>query len=368
MVRFGFDNSYRRLPERFFAPLAPAAVSAPRLIAFNRPLAPSWGSTSPPSSRRRPRSSPATRWPWTRSRSRWPTRVISSAVRAAARRRAGVAPRRGGRPSTGGGGTCSSRGRADAVLAPRRRASRGRAGAARVCGQRGDARARHSDHAGAGGGGTGEGRPRPAVAGRRAGARGGQPHPGRHVPVLRGAPRRRGGAALADHVIARHDPDIAAGAAATSRCWTRVAARQAALVARWMHVGFIHGVMNTDNMAVSGETIDYGPCAFLEAYDPADGVQLDRSRAGGTLTRTSRQIAQWNLARFAETLLPLIDPDTDAAIAAATEVMDAFPARFAAVARRQCREDRPGEPDRRRSGAGCRRLLDVMHAGAATSP
>ena len=82
--------------------------------------------------------------------------------------------------------------------------------------------------------------------------------------------------ALADYVIARHDPDLAADPDRYLGLLRRVASRQAALVAQWMLVGFIHGVMNTDNMTVSGETIDYGPCAFLEAYDPADGLQLDR--------------------------------------------------------------------------------------------
>src|SRR5690606_15248214 len=84
--------------------------------------------------------------------------------------------------------------------------------------------------------------------------------------------------------------------------------RQAALVAKWLNVGFIHGVMNTDNMALSGETIDYGPCAFMDAYDPAT-VFSSIDRRGRYAYGNQMPIARWNLARLAETLLPLIDAD-----------------------------------------------------------
>src|SRR5262249_45720431 len=108
-----------------------------------------------------------------------------------------------------------------------------------------------------------------------------------------------------------------------------VASGKAALVAQWMLIGFIHGVMNTDNMTVSGETIDYGPCAFLEAYDPRtvfSSIDMQGRYAYGN----QPLIARWNLARFAETLLPLIDPtSTKQAIARATEVLDAFPGQYA---------------------------------------
>ncbi len=90
-----------------------------------------------------------------------------------------------------------------------------------------------------------------------------------------------------------------------------------------MGVGFIHGVMNTDNMAISGETIDYGPCAFMDGYHPARRVQLHRSATGAMRIANQPVIAQWNLARFAETLLPLIDADDErvAVALAATEVV-----------------------------------------------
>jgi uncharacterized protein YdiU (UPF0061 family) len=94
-----------------------------------------------------------------------------------------------------------------------------------------------------------------------------------------------------------------------------------------MHVGFIHGVMNTDNMAISGETIDYGPCAFMDHYDPAT-VFSSIDTQGRYAYANQPRIAQWNLARLAETLLPLIDEDGKRAIARATEVVNAFPEQY----------------------------------------
>lgn len=133
--------------------------------------------------------------------------------------------------------------------------------------------------------------------------------------------------ALADYAIARHDPELVNAPRKYLEFLRAVADRQAALIARWQLVGFVHGVMNTDNMAVSGETIDYGPCAFMDAYDPAT-VFSSIDHAGRYAYGNQPGIAQWNLARLAETLLPLIDPDPPAAVAAAMEVLNAFPARF----------------------------------------
>ena len=96
---------------------------------------------------------------------------------------------------------------------------------------------------------------------------------------------------------------------------------QAALIARWMQVGFIHGVMNTDNMTISGETIDYGPCAFMDAYDPAT-VFSSIDHHGRYAFGNQPHVAQWNLARFAETLLPLLDDNHDKAIALAEEMIN----------------------------------------------
>ncbi len=111
------------------------------------------------------------------------------------------------------------------------------------------------------------------------------------------------------------------------RCLQAVAERQAALIAQWMNVGFIHGVMNTDNMAISGETIDYGPCAFMEAYDP-DTVFSSIDGHGRYAFGNQPDIAGWNLARLAETLLPLLSDDPEKAVAMATEVLVAFPAQY----------------------------------------
>jgi protein adenylyltransferase len=128
---------------------------------------------------------------------------------------------------------------------------------------------------------------------------------------------------LADYVIDRHYPELKGHANTYLGLLERVSDKQAALIASWMHVGFIHGVMNTDNMAISGETIDYGPCAFMDHYDPAT-VFSSIDTQGRYAYANQPKIAQWNLARFAETLLPLIDADEKRAIARATEVINAF--------------------------------------------
>jgi uncharacterized protein YdiU (UPF0061 family) len=133
---------------------------------------------------------------------------------------------------------------------------------------------------------------------------------------------------LADYAIQRHDPGLANEPDRYLGLLRAVAERQAALIARWMHVGFIHGVMNTDNMTISGETIDYGPCAFMEAHDP-DAVFSSIDTHGRYAYANQPLVARWNLARLAETLLPLIDPDEpERAVPRAVEVIDAFPARY----------------------------------------
>jgi uncharacterized protein YdiU (UPF0061 family) len=132
---------------------------------------------------------------------------------------------------------------------------------------------------------------------------------------------------LADHCIARHHPGAAAAANPYLAFYEAVVEAQASLVARWMLVGFVHGVMNTDNTTISGETIDYGPCAFMEAVDPAT-VFSSIDHGGRYAYGNQPRVAQWNLARFAEALLPLLGPDPDAAVAAAVEVLESFPGRF----------------------------------------
>ena len=128
---------------------------------------------------------------------------------------------------------------------------------------------------------------------------------------------------LADHAIARHHPEAAPQRAPALALFDAVVAAQASLVAQWMLVGFIHGVMNTDNMTISGETIDYGPCAFMDAYDPA--TVFSSIDAGGRYAYGNQPaVAQWNLARLAEALLPLLHEDQEEAIALATRSLEAF--------------------------------------------
>ena len=134
---------------------------------------------------------------------------------------------------------------------------------------------------------------------------------------------------LADYAIARHDVALVGQPERYLAFFKSVAERQAALIAQWMGVGFIHGVMNTDNMSISGETIDYGPCAFMDAYDPAT-VFSSIDHNGRYAYANQPLIARWNLARLAEALLPLIDDDTDQAIAQVSEIIDAFPAMYQA--------------------------------------
>jgi uncharacterized protein YdiU (UPF0061 family) len=132
---------------------------------------------------------------------------------------------------------------------------------------------------------------------------------------------------LADYAIDRHYPDLARAPHKYLAFFRAVMDRQAALIAHWQMVGFIHGVMNTDNMAVSGETIDYGPCAFMNAYSPST-VFSSIDHAGRYAYGNQPRIALWNLARFAEALLPLLDSDPEKAVASATEALGEFPALF----------------------------------------
>ena len=133
---------------------------------------------------------------------------------------------------------------------------------------------------------------------------------------------------LADHAISRHHPAARDAERPYVALYEAVLEAQAALVARWMLVGFIHGVMNTDNMAISGETIDYGPCAFMDAFDPAT-VFSSIDHGGRYAYGNQPPIAQWNLARLAEAMLPLLGANGDEAVEVATEVLQTFPARYA---------------------------------------
>ncbi len=132
---------------------------------------------------------------------------------------------------------------------------------------------------------------------------------------------------LADHVIARHYPEAADAANRYRALLDHVISRQAALVAKWQLIGFIHGVMNTDNMSIAGETIDYGPCAFMDAYHPGR-VYSSIDQMGRYAYGNQPGVAQWNLVRLAETLLPLLAEDNDVAVKEAQEAIGEFAKAF----------------------------------------
>lgn len=136
---------------------------------------------------------------------------------------------------------------------------------------------------------------------------------------------------LADYTLQSHYPEVddsvTAGQDRYLQLLQGVAERQAALIAKWMLVGFIHGVMNTDNMALSGETIDYGPCAFMDRYDPAT-VFSSIDTYGRYAYGNQPPIAAWNLARFAETMLPLMHDDEKQAIKLAEDAISEFQAKY----------------------------------------
>jgi len=135
---------------------------------------------------------------------------------------------------------------------------------------------------------------------------------------------------LADHAIARHHPGAAQAERPYLALFEAVVAAQASLVAQWMLVGFVHGVMNTDNMTISGQTIDYGPCAFMEAFDPA--TVYSSIDAGGRYAYGNQPVvAEWNLARLAEALLPLFHDDQEQAVALAVTSLSVFRRQYGAA-------------------------------------
>jgi len=128
---------------------------------------------------------------------------------------------------------------------------------------------------------------------------------------------------LVDYTINRHYPEIKTSKSKALDLLNLVMEKQCQLVINWMRVGFIHGVMNTDNMAISGETIDYGPCAFMDHYDPKT-VFSSIDKFGRYAFSNQPPITKWNLARFAECLIPLINKNEDTAIKLATDLIDNF--------------------------------------------
>ena len=169
---------------------------------------------------------------------------------------------------------------------------------------------------------------------------------------------------LADHAIARHYPEAAAGEHPYRALLAGVVAGQAALVARWLLIGFIHGVMNTDNTSIAGETIDYGPCAFLDPYDPGT-VFSSIDHAGRYAYGNQPRIAHWNLVRFAETLLPLLGETQETAVAAAQAALASFAPRFDRAYRAGLQRKLGLRTDREGDGALAQDLLTGMAENGA---
>jgi serine/tyrosine/threonine adenylyltransferase len=170
--------------------------------------------------------------------------------------------------------------------------------------------------------------------------------------------------ALLDYCIARHYPELRGAGEAPLEFLRAVVARQAGLIALWCGAGFIHGVMNTDNMAISGETIDYGPCAFMDHYDPAT-VFSSIDRRGRYSYGNQSAIAQWNLARLAECLLPLMPGGMEGKVERATAVVHGFTDQFDAAFLQQMRRKLGlAQPHADDTGL-VRELLQAMHAARA---
>lgn len=170
--------------------------------------------------------------------------------------------------------------------------------------------------------------------------------------------------ALADHAIARHYPEAAQEARPYPAFLSAVIAAQAKLVAQWMSLGFIHGVMNTDNCSIAGETIDYGPCAFMDAYHPST-VFSSIDAQGRYSYANQAPIAQWNLARLAETLLPLFSDDLDEAVKEAEALLGAFKPAFEDALIARFRRKIGLTTEREEDRLLVQGLLDLMaHAGA----
>jgi serine/tyrosine/threonine adenylyltransferase len=167
---------------------------------------------------------------------------------------------------------------------------------------------------------------------------------------------------LVDYALARHYPEAPRPEGPAQALLDSVITAQSALVARWLSLGFVHGVMNTDNTSISGETLDYGPCAFLDAYDPTRTFSsIDR---GGRYAFGSQpRIALWNLTRLAEAVLPLVDDDEGRAVAIVTERLETFPGRFEAAYGAELRRKLGLSTEREGDAELAQGLLDRMAAG-----
>ena len=330
MVRFPFDNSYARLPERFFTRTAPTLVRAPRLIRLNTPLALHLGLD--------PHWLASEQGVEILSGNRLPDGAASIATAYAGHQFGGFVPKLGdGRAILLGEVIDQSGKRRDIQLkgagpTPFSRRGDGRAALGPVLREYVVSEAMAALGI-------------PTTRALAAVTTGEKVY---REEVLPGAVLTRVAAShirvgtfeffasrgdvegvrlLADHVIARHYPDAAQAERPYRVLLDGVIKAQAELIARWMLIGFIHGVMNTDNMSVAGETIDYGPCAFLDQYEP-ETVFSAIDRQGRYAYINQPTIGGWNLTRLAECLLPLLSEDDDLAVAQAQEALGAYSPAF----------------------------------------
>jgi len=326
-----FDNSYARLPEAFFSPVEPTPVADPGLIAFNRPLAEALGLDADAFERH------AAAW---LSGNLPPPGALPLAMAYAGHQFGQFVPQLGdGRAILVGEVIDRTGKRRDIQLkgagqTPYSRRGDGRAALGPVLREYIVSEAMHAL----------------GIPTTRALAAVATGQPVYRERILPGAVFTRVAAShvrvgtfqffaargdtenlrvLVDYVVDRHYPDLKDAERPALALLDAVAARQAALIARWLGVGFIHGVMNTDNMTISGETIDFGPCAFMDRYDPRT-VYSSIDHGGRYAYGNQPMIGQWNIARLAEALLPLIDADQDRAVEAANAAVTGFMERFQA--------------------------------------
>ena len=347
-----FDNSYARLPDAFFSPVEPTPVAAPRLIAFNRPLAEELGLDADAFERH------GAAW---LSGNLVPPGALPLAMAYAGHQFGQFVPQLGdGRTILLGEVVDRDGRRRDIQLkgagqTPFSRRGDGRAALGPVLREYIISEAMHAL----------------GVPTTRALAAVATGQPVYRERTLPGAVFTRVAAShvrvgtfqyfaargdvenlrvLTDYVIARHYPELSGAERPALSLLDAVAERQAGLIAHWLGVGFIHGVMNTDNMTISGETIDFGPGAFMDRYDPRT-VDSSIDRGGRYAYGNQPAIGQWNIARLAEALLPLIDADEDRAVdeanGAVARFMDRFQARWSATIRAKLGlggEEEDGDP------------------------
>jgi uncharacterized protein YdiU (UPF0061 family) len=329
-MTFAFDNTYARLPDRFFARLAPVPVSDPRLIKLNEALAGKLGLD--------PEALSSPEGLAVLAGNRVPEGAAPLAMAYAGHQFGGFVPQLGdGRAILLGEVLDPAGERFDIQLkgsgrTPFSRGGDGRAWLGPVLREYIVSEAMHAL-------GVPTTRSLAAVATGEPVFREGALPGAVLVRVARGHVRvgtfeyfaarqdTDGLRRLADYVIARHYPEVRTSERPHRALLYAVIARQADLVVRWLGIGFIHGVMNTDNMSIAGETIDYGPCAFMDAYHPGT-VYSSIDRGGRYAYGNQPRIAHWNLSRLAQSLLPLLDDDVDKAVQEAQAAIDGFGERF----------------------------------------